>query len=392
MTKEQSYFLQVISDYIKGVPATAPDEGVVLDALVDIARRQFLTGIVYAQCKTWLPEGNRLTARLQRGFDDTVFYYVCNDAELKELRAAFAEKEIDFLVFKGLAIAQYHRVPQLRTMGDIDILIHPADRRRVHELMLAMGYECTETGDAVWAYRRDVVEVEVHERMIYENLSKDFDYGAYFDHAWEYGEGGSLQPNMQFLYLVAHTAKHILDCGSGFRPFLDMVFMVQAAKIDWQFVTEELEKIHLLRFVQASFALCQRWFGVEMPIACDDIDDAFFEDATKKTFLDGLFGYENEGNFGAHITKELERKGSVDWKTSLLIMWRKLFPKENTMANSKVYTFFFSRKVLRPIAWIIRIIYCAVTKFSQSMKLLIYPFAKRKEIRKRQRFMNDWGL
>lgn len=391
MTAERKYFLNVVSDYINGMPTYAPDADVSFDKLAEIAISQSLSGIVYAQCKDFLPKNSDAFEKLKNGFTSSIFHYVCFNDEAKKLKSTFGEAGIEFLPFKGLSLARYHRVPELRTMGDLDILIHPADRKIAHKLMLSQGYECKETGDAVWAYKHDVVRVEVHERMIYESLSNNFDYAGYFDGVWNFAKNGELDPNMQFLFLLTHTAKHILDRGCGFRPFLDMVFMAKNAELDWDFVNAELQKIKLSDFAKVSFALCRRWFNVELPLDCAEISEEFFEQATQKAFFDGIFGFGNTSNAGAYMAKDIKRKGGGR-KTAFAIALRKLFPKENSMPHKRFYSFLFRNKALRPIAWVYRIFYCAVTKLPHSLKMLVYPFRKKKEIESRHSFIESWGL
>ena len=392
MTSEQKYFLQIVSDYVCERTSAAPQEDVQIEKVAEIAAKQSLGGIVFAQCKGFLPKRSEAYSLLERHFSASVFRYVTNNLDLAELKSKFAASRIEMVSFKGIDVAKYHPVYELRTMGDIDLLIHPADRRRAHELMLSLDYECKGTGDAVWTYRRDVVKVEIHEHMIYEKLSSDFDYQQYFDNAWDSAENGSLNPNVQFLFLVAHTAKHMLNCGSGFRPFLDMVFMAQSDDLDWQFIYMELEKLKLLNFVKVSFAMCRKWFSISLPIECKYVSEEFFEEATEKIFSDGIFGFDNRENHGAYMAKDLKRNENLGWFAMFLVMLRKLFPKENTLSHLKFYSFLFRHRALRPIAWIYRLIYSAVKRFVPSIKTLFYPIAKRKEIGKRHEFMENWGL
>ena len=392
MTSEQKYFLQVISDYVCGRTSAAPREDVQLEKVAEIAAKQSLGGIVFAQCKGFLPKRSEAYLLLERHFSASVFRYVTNNLDLAELKSKFAAEGIEMVSFKGLDIAKHHRIPELRTMGDIDMLIHKSDRKKTDKLMHSLGFECIRTGDSVWTYKRDVVKVEIHERMIYESLSNDFDYAQYFDCAWEFAEDGSLNPDMQFLFLIVHTAKHIMNRGSGFRPFLDMMFMADSAELDWQFIRAELEKIKLLKFAEASFALCSRWFGFKPPFDCGKISEEFFNDASEKTFADGIFGFDNKENFGAHMAKSMKQKEKLGWLGVLVVMLRKLFPKENSMQHLKVYSFLFRHKLLRPVAWIFRVFYCAATRLRDSVKLLLYPLTKRKEIEKRNAFLGNWGL
>lgn len=52
------------------------------------------------------------------------------------------EKEgIDHLLFKGYVLKDYYEVPELRTYGDIDFLIHPEDREKCDALMLREDFQ-----------------------------------------------------------------------------------------------------------------------------------------------------------------------------------------------------------------------------------------------------------
>ena len=65
--------------------------------------------------------------------------------QLSEISDAFSEKGIDFLVWKGPALATtIYPDPALRPSGDIDILIRPADFDRARSLLEKLGYKSEE--------------------------------------------------------------------------------------------------------------------------------------------------------------------------------------------------------------------------------------------------------
>ena len=51
---------------------------------------------------------------------------------------ALDQAGVEHILMKGYVLREYYPVPELRTFGDIGIVIHPRDR--VHQLMLSMGY------------------------------------------------------------------------------------------------------------------------------------------------------------------------------------------------------------------------------------------------------------
>ena len=162
--------------------------------------------------------------------------------------------------------------------------------------------------------------------------------------------------------------------------------------LDWAFLEAELERLKLLEFTRTCFALCRRWFGVDMPLGSGPLEKAFFEEATDKVFRDGTFGLHNEQNEAAHSAKELSRAEAPYWQTALALTWRKLFPPYRDMQLVPWYHFVDGRPWLLPAAWVYRWFYTARHKFSQSKALLAEPFAKRSVIEERKQLIDRWGL
>ena len=84
----------------------------------------------------------------------------------------------------------------------------------------------------MWTFSDGVVTYDIHSHMFYEPLANQVDYQSYFDQAWRFARPlldtsrYELDEGFHFLYLMAHTAKHIINKGCGLRPFLDMVFFL----------------------------------------------------------------------------------------------------------------------------------------------------------------------
>lgn len=400
MNATERFFLQILSDYVQGRSSEPPDEALDWGQLYAIAQAHGLCGVVWFQCRAF-PDGEQGScSQLHGGFCADVFQDTCRELDQREVFNALSEAGIPFLPMKGTVLRRYHRVPQLRTMGDIDLVIYPEDRRRSHEVMLALGFRCEVDNHAVWRYTRDVVIYEVHDHMMYEPLTNQIDYRSYFDCVWDHTspDGDSsrweVDEDFHFLYLITHTAKHIVNKGSGFRSFLDMAFFVQqaGARMDWKAISDQLERLSLLEFARTCFALCERWFGVSMPIVSQELDERFFEEATRKVFRDGLFGLENEENQTGVSAKTIRRSKLPYWLTVIGMTWRKLFPPYQDMQLIPWYSFVDGRPWLMPAAWLYRFFYCARHKLRHSRQLLTEPYTKRRSIESREQFISSWGL
>lgn len=397
MTAEQRFFLQVLSDYIHGRATEPPAGRLDWGRVLTFAQIHGLTGVTWLQCREHLGEDPEVLARLHGGFFSDVFHFVCRNRDFQEVSAAFAEAGIPFLPMKGTLLCRYHPVPQLRSMGDIDLVIRPQDRRRAHEIMTGLGFSCIVDNHAVWTYKRDVITYEVHDHMMYEHLANEMDYRGYFDHVWDYavpleGTCYGLDPSFHFLYLMAHTAKHMVNKGSGFRPFVDMVLMTRREALDWPWITAQLKRLRLLDFTRICFALCRVWFQVDMPLPAAKLDGAFYEQATRKAFLDGIFGLDNRENQTGASAKAIKRSCLPYWLTALCVTMKKLFPPYRDMQLIPWYSFVDGRPWLLPGAWLYRFYYCARYKKRHGKSLLEEPFIHRREIEARERFMRQWGL
>lgn len=399
MMLQHACFLQFLRDYVHGCPSSLPPEQVDWMQIARDAEEQSLGGIIYVQCRKLLPTHSEALKRLHQGFYSAVYTYFNSKTALMQVGEKLKKAHVAYLPFKGEIIRCYYPNPELRIMGDLDILIHHRDREKVDGIMRRLGYNKFVDNHAVWTYLKPNLMFEIHNEIFYEYLCNSVDYKEYFRYIWDTAVRVDdtcryePEPNRHFLYLICHMAKHIINKGIGFRAFLDITFMtLNEEKLDWKWITDELEKIELLGFAKMCFAFCQRWFGVTMPLEPEQLDENFFEEVTAKTFNDGTFGLHNDQNEGAHSAKEHRHLGMPYWKTMLFLTWKKMFPPYKDMQLIPWYSFVDGKPWLMPVAWIYRWIYTGVHKFESSRDLLMEPFVKRDIIEKRERYLKAWKL
>ena len=403
MTAEQQFFIRILADHIHGRPSVPHTDKLNWETLALYAEEQAMPGLVYIQTRDFLKEHSDtapdVTRQLHKGFQSDIFLYANRAAELN----AFAQQceGMPLVLMKGSVVRNYYPVPALRSMGDIDVIIHTEDRQKTDAIMLSDGYNKMVDNHAVWTYDKDHIEFEIHDHMFYEYLANDVDYRGYFDRIWEHvhlleGTKNIYVPeeNFHFLFLMTHLAKHITNNGMGFRAFLDLVFVIRSAgdRMDWQWIESELEKLKLLEFTKTCFAFCRRWFDVQMPLASVELDMDFYTEITAKMFNDGMFGLINEQNEAAHSAKEIKRSKHTYWVTATKLTLHRLFPAYRDMQLVPWYRFVDGRPWLLPAAWVYRWFYTATHKFQKSKDLLIEPYCKREIINKRKKMISDWGL
>ena len=402
MTPEQIVLLSCLSDLCHGTKTEKPAEAIDLSKLFELANDHCLAGLLYDQCHSWFGL-EKAAGQFRAAFLTDVFCSVNRADMLQEIADRFRAADISFICMKGSVFRDYYPIPGLRSMGDLDFIIHPKDREKSDKIMMSeMGCERLIDNHSVWTYWIDQFMFEIHDNMFYEYLTNRFDYRSYFNHVWEHVHHAPVfgitaenmyvpDENFHFLYLMAHTAKHIINSGSGLRAYLDMALMVQrcADRLDWTWIQQELEKMGLLAF---TFALCERWFRIQMPLGHKQLDDSFLETVTQKTFYDGVFGLDNSANQAANSAKEVKRAGAPYWITAVKLTTKKLFTSYRDMQLIPWYSFVDGHPWLMPAAWIYRWGYCAVHKRKRSVDILTEPFLKRRIIGNREALIRDWGL
>lgn len=403
MTAEQQFFIRLLADHIRQRPTCPEKDDLDWKKILHYTQEQALPGLVYVQTRGFFKDNPDaapdVAEKLRSGFYSDIYLYANRNAELKEIARQCAG--IPLVLIKGSVVQDYYPVPALRSMGDVDVVIHPEDRKKTDAVMLGEGYGKMVDNHAVWTYEKDHIVFEIHDHMFYEYLANDVDYREYFDQVWNHvhlleGADNIFVPeeNFHFLYLITHLAKHITNKGMGFRAFLDFAFIVQKAgkRMDWQWIQAELEKLKLLQFTKTCVAFCQRWFDVQMPVETAGLDERFYAEVTAKMFNDGIFGLENEQNVAAHSAKEIRRSKEPYWLSAVKLTVHRLFPPYKDMQLVPWYRFVDGRPWLLPAAWVYRWFYTATHKFKESRDMLTEPYKKRTVIEKRQKMISNWGL
>ena len=361
MTTEQRFFLRVLRDYLHGEPTEAP-EGLNWDAVCGAAELHQLEGVVCAQCRELLEAGPGMEAarkRLSEAFARTVCRATTLEADDGRVRAALRAREIPFIPVKGPEVAAWYPDPALRTMTDIDLLVHQADRDAVHAVMQAAGFSRREASADEWIFARGASCFEFHTVLFRADEDDVPRRISWFNNFWAHtlgprnGSEERLEQNFHFLYLAAHIAKHIRGRGIGFRQFYDLAMLIRrgGGQFSWPEIERDAEGIGLLPFLRTCMALCARWFGIEPPIAPAELSEALAGEITEQTFRSGVFGFgDADNNIGL---LERNRQNSrlplplLKLKTSAQLM----FPPYRQLIAAEKYGYLRGKPWLLPLAW-----------------------------------------
>ncbi len=314
---------------------------------------------------------------------------VYREQKYQELKQQFQKASIDFLPFKGILVKELYPVPELRTFGDIDVVIHTKDRERSHALMKELQYSATVDFEPVFIYEQEQEVYEIHTNIMAVNMTNRADYIGYFQNLWQYAIEKDnyvweFTPEFHFVYLLSHIAKHIYGSGAGIRMYLDLAFYIRklGSTMDWTWILAELQKLELNQFFHLTMDALRRWFGVELPIEVPETEDDLFELFTEFTMESDVFGYTGR----SHGEQEVRKAENVRHRA----LRKTLFPSVHVLKAR--YTYLQKCPYLLPIAWVDRLfrnIGSVGRKLEESMDILT---TKEESIQEIKHFYDKIGL
>ncbi len=389
MTQEQVFFIQVLSDYLKG-RKTSEVSGVDWEEVLYYAQKHQVSGMVYVQVKSFAPK--EILDTLQK--ETISAFIVCSrrEEDIDIIRKSFWQASIPFFIIKGPGVAGLYPEPQLRTMGDIDLVVRPEDREMCHEILVRNGFRpATKQRDREWQYFRNNLETELHDRLVYKEAVNRKGQDLFFNNCWEYVENGEINPDFHLLYLIFHLRKHLMNSGAGFRQFMDLAVFAQHGSVDWKWMKDHLEQTGMYDFAKRCYGFIYCWFGIQTPLT-EEIDQEFFEIATQKIFADGIFGTDNAENEDSDVINRVRNKSfpKIRMIQTALIH---IFPSKNTLECIEPYRYLQKYPILLPAAWIQRMIR-GKTKKKEKIILedIKKSFTSKERISRRNDMLQKWGL
>ena len=263
---------------------------------------------------------------------------------IKEIFSVFDEQEIDYLPLKGTVIKNIYPKPEMRSMGDADILIKTEQYDIIKPIMQKLGYTEITESDHEFIWNKLNIHVELHKRLI---PSYNKDYYAYFGDGWQLakiknGTRYSMTDEDQMIYLFTHFAKHYRDAGIGIKHMTDLwVYRKNKPNLDEKYIKKELDALQLYDFYVNIINTLSVWFeGKESDEKTDFI--------TKVIFDSGVYGTRD-----THILSDAVKisKATKNVKTTKFFKLTFL-PYENMCM---VYPFLKKAPFLLPVMWIYRI-------------------------------------
>lgn len=347
-------FPRLLHSFVQDTPPE-PDSLWNIPRLWRTAAEQNLLPVLAYENKRWkLFDDPNVCRQLDGLLYGTVAANLNRCVDFETLSASFTAHGIAHMPVKGYYLRKLYPTPELRTFGDIDLLIHPEDRQKVHELMLSLGYTVKQNWEPTYSYIKDAEYYEIHTNLMDGNLDGRTDLQAYFDAAWAHAEpddGLRFRPkdDFHFIYTVCHLAKHLYGGGAGLRMYLDVALYIKHKddSLHWQAIAGEFTTLHLVDFFHIVMNACRVWFGTKTICPLPEPDTEALDRLLSYTLDSDLFGHSRD-----HAVIEL-RNEKDEAPSRSRVLRKMLFPPAAEIESR--YTFLRNRHWLLPLAWLVRL-------------------------------------
>lgn len=360
MTEQQREIITLLKGALNKCAYPLPD-GFDMEQVAKETMRHKIVGLVYygAVC-CGVDKKNEHMQKLFRYLIPTMNICEKQRFELKKVCSTFEENGIDYMLLKGAVLQQYFPAIEMRTMGDVDILIRMEQYEQIKPLMMQLGFEFAYESDHELVWKNKNLFLELHKRLI---PSYNRDYAAYYGDGWRLatvsqGHSFSMSDEDQLVYLFTHFAKHYRDGGIGIRHLVDLyVYTTAKQNLDQDYLKAELKKLRLLEFYNNVCDTLAVWFDDAQGNEKTDL-------ITNVIFGSGVFGSE-EDRIAAGGLREMGEGKSAQKMRSKRVRNALFLPYEHMC---KHYPILEKWKILLPIMWIVRAFNVVLFKREQLKK------------------------
>ena len=263
-------------------------------------------------------------------------------AQLGRLLAVFEEKGIDAMPLKGSVLKYMYPQPEMRRMGDADVLIRQGQYPQIKHILKDLGYTYGNETDHELVWHHKYLRLELHKKMI---PSRNKQYYAFLADGWHLAhlrQGFShiyeMSTENMFLHIFTHATKHYKTGGIGIQHLTDIwLYLRRHAGLDEAYIESALREMGLWDFYNNILHTLRVWFE-------DGQADEISESITEFVFRSGMYG--TRKNKILAEAAQRQKHGKIQWlgKTAFLNL--------GDMKNR--YPSLDKWPVLLPVMWVVR--------------------------------------
>ena len=317
-------------------------------SVYNVAQAHRVTALVYYGVKNL---GVSLDTDVKNKFEESVFKHTLidteRDYEISRVLNAFEEAGIDHAPLKGLVVRGFYPHTEMRTLGDVDILIKESDIEKASDILNGLGFtfELESSHELKWRKGQTLV-LELHKKFIGNGIPKYYHHYEDVDSFLTRKDSShklEMNPCDLMVFLTVHIAKHYISGGIGLRHFIDLyVLGVLNPNEKESYIIAELSKLGLDDFYRSIKRMLSCWFE---NTEYDEISSLM----TRKILASGTFG-NSDSRFIANTAKKSRRSMFLE---AVFLPYQQM---------EKKYPVLNKCPFLLPVFWIVRIANVLVKK------------------------------
>lgn len=367
----EKFFIELLRSFVTGSDPKVNTDEIDEVLLLELCKRHSLQGVVaYMVNRCNLTLRDDTVAVLSEAYDRTLMQMMHREGSAVALCKKLSENNIPHILFKGLTISECYPVKELRTYGDVDILVEKKNEQPVRRLMASMGFKHSVTDEGVVnAYVKGRERYEFHTALNVSLIKGD----EYFKNIWDHtvhreDETRMFDHKFHLSYLISHIEKHVYGSGAGIKMYLDVALYINKHRkeIDFDDLRETLRACGLEKFLFTVLYLCHRWFSLDIPDWVEALQESTYEQMCEFTLNGGVFGKQTlENNFETALRNELAsgKKGA-----KLRVLLGRVFPSVYELY--RMYPRYEGKALLVPVAWMTHVIHVLKDKKLGRIKMI----------------------
>ena len=346
MTDLQKGVITLIKSAVTGEKYPLP-EGFSINEAYDFIIKHRVMMLAYdGAVRCGIPKSEPAMQKLFQCYVNGMLHSEKQMEAVKEIYAAFDENGIDYLPLKGCNIKFFYPKPELRSMGDADILIRTKQYDKLKDILEGLNFEEEAEISHHYVWNSDRLHLEMHTEPMPSSYKK---FQNYYGDGWERAIKTETNRYIYsdedtFVFLLAHFAKHYLEGGIGLRHITDIfVYLKSIPNMDFDYIEKELSKIGLLKFYKNIVKTISYYFK-------NGKSDEAVEIISEYILQSG-----NWGSYKSHVFASGARSNGTEEKVTgskFRFLIKAAFPSAESIKGR--YTILKKAPFLIPIIWPVR--------------------------------------